>query len=162
VTLAYLAVEEPSGWIPIGISVAALVFTIGNFLLILYRGRKRVRLKSSLVRSSLVRSSLAVEEPTEIYRCLVTNTGYIGVEIDRVELRRSAESSSEIVSQLLRDEQPRKLDQGESQAWEIYLGELKESLQGETKVIAVAVDTTGKKMLCQFAVHNSRSCPARM
>jgi hypothetical protein len=145
VTLAYLAVEEPSGWIPIGISLLALVLTLGNYVLTIYRGKKHVQLKSSLVRSSLARSSLAVEEPTEIYRCLVTNTGYIGVEIDRVELRRSAESSSEIVSQLLRDEQPRKLDQGESQAWEIYLDELKERLQGETKVIAVAVDTTGKE-----------------
>jgi hypothetical protein len=104
-TLAYLAVEEPSGWIPIGISLLALVGTLGNYLLTLSRGRNHVQLKSSLVRSSLV-----VEEPAEIYRCLVTNTGYIGVEIDRVELRRSAESSLGIVLQLPRGEQPRKLD----------------------------------------------------
>jgi len=135
VTLAYLAVEEPGGWIPIGISLLALVGTLGNYLLTLSRGRKHVQLKSSLV----------VEEPAEIYRCLVTNTGYIGIEIDRVELRRSAESSLGIVLQLPRGEQPRKLDQGESQAWGIYLDELKERLQGETKVVAVAVDTTGKE-----------------
>jgi hypothetical protein len=140
VTVAYLAVEEPSGWIPIGISLLALVATIGNYLLTLSRGRKHVQLKSSLVRSSLI-----VEEPAEIYRCLVTNTGYIGVEIDRVELRRSAEGALGMVLQLPRDEQPRKLDQGESQAWGIYVDELKGSLQGETKVIAVAVDTTGKE-----------------
>ena len=98
------------------------------------------------LKSSLVRSSLIVEEPAEIYRCLVTNTGYIGVEIDRVELRRSAESSLGILLHLPRDEQPRKLDQGESQEWGIYLDELKERLQGgKIKVIAVAVDTTGKE-----------------
>jgi hypothetical protein len=147
-TLAYLAIVEPSGWISIGIALLALVGTLGNYLLTLSRGRKYVQLKSSLVRASLT-----VEEPAEIYRCLVTNTRYIGVEIDRVELRWSAENSSnlvwptprKIVLQLSRDEQPRKLDQGESQEWGIYLDELKESLLGETKVIAVAVDTTGKE-----------------
>jgi hypothetical protein len=85
-----------------------------------------------------------MEEEAVIYRCLVTNIGYIGVEIDRVELRRSAESPSGILLHLPRDEQPRKLDQGESQAWEMSLDVLKEGFQGETKVIAVAVDTTGK------------------
>ena len=140
VTLAYLAVEEPSGWIPIGISLLALALTLGNYLLTVSRGRKHVQLKSSLVRSSL-----DVEEPAEIYRCLVTNSGYIGVEINGVELRRSAESSLGIGLRLPRGEQRRKLDQGESQEWAIYLDELKEGLQGETKVIAVAVDTTGKE-----------------
>jgi len=92
-----------------------LVGTLGNYLLTISRGRKYVQLKSSLVRSSLI-----VEEPAEIYRCVVTNTGYIGVEIVGVELRRSAESSLGIVLQLATDEQSRKLDPGESQEWGIW------------------------------------------
>ncbi len=46
-----------------------------------------------------------------LYRCQVTNTGYIGVQIDRVELRpASGEGNVGIVLQLPKNEQSRKLD----------------------------------------------------
>jgi hypothetical protein len=146
VTLIYLAVQEPSGWIPIGISLLALVGTLGNYLLTLSRGRKHVRLRSFLDVEIDNRGNLSGRE---VYRCTVTNTGYIGVQVDSVELRESVDSPLGIMLGLRQDEKPRKLDQGESQEWGMYLHDIEERLQGETKVIAVAVDTTGKEYVQQ-------------
>jgi hypothetical protein len=39
-----LAVQEPSGWVPVFISVLALIATLGNYLVTLWRGREHVRL----------------------------------------------------------------------------------------------------------------------
>jgi len=99
-----------STWLPIIISALALIGTLGNFTMVLWRGRRHVRIRTSQIRKSL----LIGEGDTGgfVHRCTVTNTGYIGVQIQRVELRSSAEAKVGILLELPQGEQPRKLDQG--------------------------------------------------
>jgi hypothetical protein len=147
-----------STWLPIIIaalalmvSALALIGTLGNFLLVLWRGRRHVRIRSSQVwKPPVVWRADETAEDDEgyfVYQCGITNTGYIGVQIERVELRSKGGANVGIVLELAPNEQPRKLDQGESQNWETALDELKNTLPGEgaIKLIVLAVDTTGKE-----------------
>lgn len=136
-----------SSWVSTAIAVLALivaalslVISALGYLTVLWRGKKRVR----------IRSSEAVEDLAKggpfYYRCLVTNVGYIGVQIDGVALYPAAGTRGVgIPLTLPRGEQPRKLDQGESQEWGILLDDLHARLQGEGRleVVAVATDTAG-------------------
>jgi hypothetical protein len=159
-----LAVQEShNDWIPIGISLLALVGTLGNYLLTLSRGRKHVQIKSWVNDSTAVGGTVT-------YRCRVTNTGYIGVQIESVSVTPRSGGFS-IGLRLQEGAEPRKLDQGESQEWETELDFLLEpflkdpdmlqvniereetesagvkvSIEGlETKVVTVAEDTAGEK-----------------
>ncbi len=140
-----------TAWLPIVISALALLGTLGNFGLLLWRGRKHVS-----IRSSIELDEVDGKDGPPMYVCNVTNTGYIGVQIDRVELRpASGSGAAGIVLRLPQGEQPKKLDQGESQKWGMYIdeaiviyarrGEGAPRASGELRVVAVAVDTTGKE-----------------
>jgi len=149
VILVVLATDSTS-WIAILISVLALIGTLGNFGYTLWRGRRRVRIRTSVVEDPILigRAGGPAPEPRPslVYRCTVTNTGYIGLEIGRVALF-SPGGNVGIELKLSPEEQPRKLDQGEKQKWEKDLDEIKGMLGGEgtVEVIAVAADTTGKR-----------------
>src|ERR687896_355534 len=106
--LIYLAVQESHNyWIPIGISLLALVGTLGNYVLTLSRGRKHLHIGWTLVDE-------VGREPT--YTCQITNTGYIGLQVAMVSVPWGANI---IVEMDLQSGDPaRKLDQGESQVWE--------------------------------------------
>lgn len=123
------------------ISAVALLGTLGNTWIVFWRGRKRVR-----IRTSEVEESGSGTGPF-IYQCQVTNDGFIGVQIDSVEIYPAKGGNVGIPLRLPLDEKPKKLDQGESQAWGKYLHELEEELVGEGRldVVAVARDTTGKE-----------------
>ncbi len=142
--LAVLQTNWPA-WIALVISSLALIGTLGNFLLTLWRGRRHIRIRSSQVEDAILIG--AGEVVSFNYRCTVTNTGYIGLQIERVELRPAAGGNVGIELELAHGEQPRKLDQGEKQNWEKDVRELKRALQVAEKieVIAVAVDTTGEE-----------------
>ncbi len=122
-----LAVQASNltGWIAIVISIFALTGTLGNFVLALWQRRKHVR-----IRSSEVTESVEDGPGPSVYLCKVTNTGSIGVQIERVELRSSRGANVGIVLKLAKDEQPKKLDQGESQEWGMYLHDIEERLEG--------------------------------
>lgn len=133
------AVIEWSTCVPIGISVMALVVSGLSYGTVLHRGRKRVQIRTSVVAKKF-------NPYVFYYRCQVTNVGYIGVQIHAVSLVPPKGSRGVAIRlKLPKSEQPRKLDQGESQEWEMLLEELQEMLQnGESlKVIALAEDTTG-------------------
>ena len=110
--------------------------------------------------------------PLSIYNCYVTNTGFIGVTIETVDLffpdpgrptrfqtyaRRSTghiQREDRLVTlRPLEDEDPRKLDPSESQKWARRIEDtdkerIRNTLHGypvDTKIIAVALDTTGKR-----------------
>lgn len=126
----------------LGVAVLSLLVSGLSYLTVLWRGKKRVQ----------IRSSEEVDDPAKggpfYYRCLVTNVGYIGVQIDSVRLYpASGARGVGIPLALPKDERPRKLDQGESQVWGILLDDLHERLRGEGRldVIAVATDTAGSE-----------------
>jgi hypothetical protein len=142
-TYLALAVQEPSGWVPVFISVLALIATLGNYLVTLWRGRKHVRLTSHIrVKEWELDSEGEEADPgfARTYICNVTNTGFVGATIERVYLswqdpglpnsfrtytrwRTGRIQRKDILPnrvarlQLLEDEDLRKLDPGESQKW---------------------------------------------
>ena len=121
-------------WIPIGISLLALIGTLGNYLLTLSRGRKRLHIASDVGHNT--------------YWCRVTNTGYIGLQVEFVHIPQPG-----VLLRLPDGDTPRKLDQGESQVWEVELEYLLRSLRDadledlETPIVAIARDTTGKEYI---------------
>jgi hypothetical protein len=150
-TLSYLALQQSStDWIPIGISLLALVGTLGNYLITLSRGRKHVH-----IMSWVHCTHFAGQDRQATYYCRVTNTGYIGLQVNRVDVRIALVQRPHLVGflHLPSGEKPKKLDQGESQEWGIALNVLLDGLHAsvvreqdsEAKVIAVAWDTTGKE-----------------
>src|SRR5215213_4547274 len=76
--LAFMASHDGGipDWIPIGISLLALAGTLGNYLLTLSRGRKRVHIQTSIGGRGAAK-----------VRCRVTNTGYIGLQVQSVRIR---------------------------------------------------------------------------
>jgi hypothetical protein len=126
-------------WIPIGISLLALVGTLGNFVLTLSRGRKHLHISWELM-------DQVDSRPT--YTCRITNTGYIGLQVAMVSVPWSANMFTEM--NLQSGDPSRKLDQGESQVWEIDLEGLVSLMDEEyrdpkEKAIIVVEDTAGKK-----------------
>ena len=136
-------------WAPVialVLSALALVGTGVNTWIVLRRGRKRVR----------IRSSIRLEEVEEgvsaapLYACKITNTGYIGLQIDRVKLRSTAGAAMGVMPALPEGEEPKKPDQGETQEWGAFMGgaDAGASPTRETRkirAVAVAVDSTGKE-----------------
>ena len=136
-------------WLPIIISALALLGTLGNLTLLLWRGRAHLSIRSA----QDIHEHPGLDRPLT-YICRITNVGYVGVQIDRVKLRRVSDDMDLAVLGLRKDELPRKLDQGESQVWGMYVDEIGEHLprsigvlRGDVEVVAVAIDTTGKEYL---------------
>src|SRR5215211_5997794 len=113
-------------WIPIGISLLALAGTLGNYLLTLSRGRKRVHIQTSIGGRGAAK-----------VRCRVTNTGYIRLQVQSVRIRATIDGRTGILLSLPNGETPRKLEQGESQVWEIDWERLLNSLEREKPQVRV-------------------------
>ncbi len=129
-------------WLTPLIASLALILGTANIAITLWRGTRRVQMK-------LIETLKECDEGIFVYyRCQVTNTGCVGIQIDKVDLYPANGEDVGISSLRLRSgEKPRKLDQGETQDWEICLCDLKAAYQaaGQLKLVAVATDTTGKK-----------------
>lgn len=132
-------------WAPIALSLLALLVSGWNTWIVLRRGKKRVRIRSS-IRMEAVGSSSS----SPLYVCTVTNVGYIGLQVDRVELRSTAGAAMGVMLSLADGEEPRKLDQGEAQEWGAFVSDANKGSTppGElpqVSVVAVAVDTAGEE-----------------
>jgi len=129
-------------WAPVialPLSVLALLGTGVNTWIVLHRGKKRVRIRSSI---RLEGTEGGAAEP--LYACTITNDGFIGLQIDRVELRSHPDASAGVPLALPRGEDPRKLEQGEAQEWGVFMSDVWGSSSGDARLVAVAVDTTGR------------------
>ena len=136
-------------WAPVialVLSVLALAGTGVNTWIVVRRGRKRVRIRSS-IRLEEVEEGISA---APLYACKITNVGYIGLQIDRVELGSTAGAAMGVVLTLPEGEEPKKLDQGETQEWGAFIGGVDGGASPtrearKIRVVAVAVDSTGKK-----------------
>jgi hypothetical protein len=129
-------------WLTPIIATLALIIGAANIAITLWRGTRRVQMK-------MIETLKECDEGIFVYyRCQVTNTGCVGIQIDKVDLY-PADGENVCISslRLCSGEKPRKLDQDETQDWEICLPDLKATLQatGQSELVAVATDTTGKK-----------------
>src|SRR3712207_4903030 len=129
-------------WLTPLIASLALILGTANIAITLWRGTRRVRMK-------LIETLKECDEGIFVYyRCQVTNTGCVRIQVDKVDLYPANGEDVGISSLRLRSgEKPRKLDQGETQDWEICLPDLKATLRatGQSELVAVATDTTGKE-----------------
>jgi hypothetical protein len=128
-------------WLTPIVATLALMLGTVNIGITLWRGTRRVQMK-------MIETLKESDEGTFVYyRCQVTNTGCIGIQIDKVDLYPAGGENAAISLRLRSDEKPRKLDQGETQDWEICLRDLKAAFQaaGQLELVAVATDTTGNK-----------------
>ena len=128
-------------WLTPIVATLALMLGIANIAITLWRGTRRVQMK-------MIETLKESDEGIFVYyRCQVTNTGCIGIQIDKVDLYPAGGEKVPISLRPRSDEKPRKLDRGETQDWEICLPDLKAAFQaaGQLELVAVATDTTGKK-----------------
>ncbi len=84
-------------------------------------------------------------EPGEAdYRCEITNIGKAGVKIKKVTVVPQASPGRPLPMHLPEGEQPKKLDNGDSQVWRLSFGSMKEfTLSLKTPVRVFAEDTVG-------------------
>jgi hypothetical protein len=128
-------------WLTPIVAMSALMLGAANIGITLWRGTRRVQMKMIEI----------LKESDEgifvYYRCQVTNIGCVGIQIDKVDLYPAGGELVAISLRLRSGDKPRKLDQGETQDWEICLRDLKATLQatGQLELVAVATDTTGKE-----------------
>ncbi len=135
-----LATYWPAWLTPIGLTLA-LILVIANIVITMWRGARHVQMR-------MIETLKDSDEGIVVnYRCQVTNTGRIGIQIDKVDLYTAGGGNVAIPLQLRSGEKPRKLDQGEVQDWEICLRDLQEKckVKGWLELVAVATDTTGKE-----------------
>ncbi len=128
-------------WLTPIIATLALIIGAANIAITLWRGTRRVQMK-------MIETLKECDEGIFVYyRCQVTNTGCIGIQVDKVDLYPAGGEKVPISLRPRSDEKPRKLDRGETQDWEICLPDLKATLQatGQSELVAVATDTTGKE-----------------
>ena len=129
-------------WLTPLIASLALILGTANIAITLWRGTRRGQMK-------LIETLKEGEEGIFVYyRCQVTNTGCVGIQVDKVDLYPANGEDVGISSLRLRSgEKPRKLDQGETQDWEICLPDLQATplATGPSEWVAVATDTTGKE-----------------
>lgn len=128
-------------WLTPVVSTLALMLGIVNILITLWRAARRVQIRMI---ETLKQSAEGI---FVYYRCQITNTGHVGIQIDKVDLYLADEGNVAVPLRLRTGEKPRKLDQGETQDWEICLQDLQGKFQarGRLELVAVATDTTGKK-----------------
>lgn len=128
-------------WLTPIVSTLALTLGIANIVITLWRGARRVQMR-------MIETLKESDDGIFVYyRCQVTNTGCIGIQINSVDLYPAGGENVVIPLRLRSDEKPRKLDQGETQDWEVCLRDLREKFQakGQLELVAVATDTTGKE-----------------
>ena len=128
-------------WLTPIVAALALMLGTANIGITLWRGTRRVQIK-------MIETLKESDEGIFVYyRCQVTNTGCIRVQIYRVDLYPAGGENAAISLRPRSDEEPRELYQGERQDWEICLRDLKAAFQaaGQLELVAVATDTTGKK-----------------
>jgi hypothetical protein len=128
-------------WLTPIVATLALMLGTANIGITLWRGTRRVQVK-------MIETLKESDEGIFVYyRCQITNAGCIGIQIDSVDLYPAGGENVPISLRLRSGEKPRKLDQGETQDWEICLRDLKAAFQatGQLELVAVATDTTGKK-----------------
>lgn len=128
-------------WLTPIVATLALMLGAASFGITLWRGTRRVQIK-------MIETLKESDEGIFVYyRCRVTNVGCIGIQVDKVDLYPAGGETVPISLRPRSDEKPRKLDQGETQDWEICLYDLKAAFQaaGQLELVAVATDTTGKK-----------------
>ncbi len=128
-------------WLTPIVATLALMLGTANIVISLWRGTRRVQMKMTETLSESDEGILVY------YRCQITNTGCIGIKIDKVDLYPAGGENVATSLRLRSDEKPRKLEQGERQDWEICLRDLKATSQaaGHLELVAVATDSMGKK-----------------
>jgi hypothetical protein len=128
-------------WLTPIVSTLALILGIANIVITLWRSARRVQMR-------MIETLKQSDEGVFVYyRCQVTNTGHTGIQLDKVELYPASEDNIAVPLRLRSGEKPRKLDQGETQDWEICLRDLQGRFQakGWLELVAVATDTTGNE-----------------
>jgi hypothetical protein len=136
-------------WITAIVAVGALVLSIYNTYTQQRDRTPRVKMSVSWAVSSAAPTALQglanpTTKPGEAdYRCEITNIGKAGVKIRKVTILPLAPPGKPLPMQLPQGEQPRKLDNGDSQTWSLSfdMGVLKQPLK--TPVRVFAEDTVG-------------------
>jgi hypothetical protein len=123
------------------LAVLALILSVASMGTTLWRGWRRVQLR---MKETLKKTDDGI---FVYYRCQVTNTGYIPLQVDSVLLYPSGGGNGGFPLRLRTGEDPRMLHQGETQDWEIGLHELERRfrVKGRLELVAAATDTTGKE-----------------
>lgn len=152
VTLAQTLQEQ--AWVPVTALVVAIVsaFFTGLSVLFTYKRDQREKkrnIKSVEITSSIENKFVAIGEgiDTPYYRCTVTNTNVLSIQIRSVGLASSGDSGMEIPLERAPDQESRVLAQGASEVWEMPLRDLQEQLSGssEIEVVAIVTDTVGDR-----------------
>ncbi len=101
------------------VAVLALLLSVYNTVTQIRDRRPRVRIVTSwdYPRDAATAFQGSAEPGQALYRCEITNVGRAGVKINRVKVFHLTSPGKPITLQLAPGEQPKKLDNGDSQTW---------------------------------------------
>jgi hypothetical protein len=135
------------------VAILSAIFTGINLLLTYLRDRREKQrdIRSVEIVSSIENAFIAIGEgiETPYYRCTVTNSNVLSVQISSVGLASSVNAGMEIPLERAPGQANQALVQGASEVWGIPLHDLQAQFSGpsEVRVVAVATDTARNRYI---------------